>query len=165
MTISWNCPECERTSHTPWSPKDASLDCGQCGHRIATPAAVSGEQVLDRCVVCSCDELFLRKDFPQMLGVLIVIIGFAISTVFWAYRMPIAAFAAMFAVAAIDFALYFFVPNGLMCYRCHAQYHHPEDMGEFGAFELETHERYRQQAARLEQETAAKPVAGDTQAS
>jgi hypothetical protein len=99
--------------------------------------------------------MYIRKDFPQRLGVMIVVIGFAISTVFWAYRMPIAAFAAMFAVAAIDFALYFFVPNALMCYRCHAQYHRPNDMRGFGAFELETHERYRQQAARLEQQKAS----------
>ncbi len=161
MTISWNCPECERTSHTPWSPEDASLDCGHCSHRIATPQAATAEGGLEQCVVCGCDELFVRKDFPQRLGVLIVIIGFGISTVFWAYRMPIAAFAAMFAVAAIDFALYFFVPNALMCYRCHAQYHLPREMGEFGAFELETHERYRQQAARLEQQPAVKTPAGD----
>jgi hypothetical protein len=155
MTISWNCPKCEQTSHTPWSPSDESLDCFRCSHRIATPKAAAADSRLDKCVVCGCNELFVRKDFPQRLGVLIVIIGFAISTVFWAYRMPIAAFAAMFAVAAIDFAMYFFVPNALMCYRCHAQYHRPQEMRNFGAFELETHERYRQQAARLEQQKAS----------
>ncbi|MCG8586729.1 MAG: hypothetical protein MI757_18660 [Pirellulales bacterium] len=158
MTVSWNCPACERTSHTRWSPEDASLDCQHCGHRIATPQETDSDGKLTSCVVCGCNELFVRKDFPQRLGVLIVIIGFAISTVFWAYRMPIAAFAAMFAVAAIDFALYFFVPNALMCYRCHAQYRGSADMGDFGAFELETHERYRQQAARLEQAGASKPA-------
>jgi hypothetical protein len=152
MIISWSCPKCENTSHTRWSPADPSLDCSHCEHKIATPQTSSDDTGFEKCVVCGCDELFIRKDFPQVLGVAIVIIGFAISTVFWAYRMPIAAFAAMFAVAAIDFALYFFVPNALMCYRCHAQYHRPHDMGDFGAFELETHERFRQQAARLEQQ-------------
>jgi hypothetical protein len=153
MIISWNCSQCECTNHTRWSTADQSLDCLHCDRRIATPQAATDGGGLERCVVCGCDELFVRKDFPQRLGVLIVIVGFAISTVFWAYRMPIATFAAMFAVAAIDFALYFFVPNGLMCYRCHSQYHRPHDMGEFEAFELETHERYRQHAARLEQGT------------
>ena len=49
-----------------------------------------------------------------------------------------------------DLALYALVGNALMCYRCGAQYRNVDEIEQHGAFELETHERYRQMAARME---------------
>jgi uncharacterized C2H2 Zn-finger protein len=46
-------------------------------------------------------------------------------------------------------ALYLIVPDALMCYRCGAMYRDAKGMERHGAFNLETHERYRQQAARI----------------
>jgi hypothetical protein len=41
------------------------------------------------------------------------------------------------------------VPDSLMCYRCGAQYRQVGGLAEHGGFNLETHEPYRQPAARL----------------
>jgi hypothetical protein len=41
------------------------------------------------------------------------------------------------------------VGNALMCYRCGAQYRGVAEMESHGQFNLETHEKYRQLAARL----------------
>jgi len=49
--------------------------------------------------------------------------------------------------------LYMVVPDALMCYRCEAMYRQVKDMERHGAFNLETHERYRQQAARMAPQT------------
>ncbi len=47
----------------------------------------SGE--LQFCPLCMTDDLYIQKDFPKALGLAIVLVGFAISTVFWYYEMPI----------------------------------------------------------------------------
>jgi hypothetical protein len=60
-------------------------------------------------------------------------------------------FGILFATALIDLALFFVVGNSLMCYRCGAVYRGADQLDAHGPFNLETHERYRQMAARLSQ--------------
>ena len=102
-----------------------------------------------RCLVCSSTELFIRKDFSQRLGVTIVVAGIVVSSVFWEYRMPYWTYGVLFATALIDVVLYFTVGNVLQCYRCQAQYRGVPGSENHGGFDLETHEKYRQQRARL----------------
>jgi hypothetical protein len=71
------------------------------------------------------------------------------SSIAWAYSHLLLTFGTLFATALIDVVLYLIVPNALMCYRCSAQYRGLLGLENHGAFNLETHERYRQQAARL----------------
>jgi len=78
-----------------------------------------------------------------------VILGIVGSSVAWAYSLPILTFAVLFATALVDVLLYLIVPDALMCYRCGAQYRMADGMARHGSFDLATHERYRQQAARM----------------
>ena len=105
-------------------------------------------QAKSRCLVCPSTELFVRKNFPQRLGVAIVVIGLAMSCISWAYRDLFWTFAILFSTALLDVILFFVVPDCLTCYRCGARYTGTEEMSHFGNFNLETHEKYRQQAAR-----------------
>jgi hypothetical protein len=95
----------------------------------------------------------LRKDFPQRLGVAIVALGFIGSTIAWYYYWIYTAYAVLFATALLDVVLYFFVPAALVCYRCQAHYRHVAALDLHSPFSLETHERYRQQAARLAEQS------------
>jgi hypothetical protein len=79
----------------------------------------------------------------------IVVVGIVASSIAWGYTFVIATFAILFATALVDVVLYLIVPDALMCYRCGAQYRMAEGMSRHGAFNLETHERHRQQVARL----------------
>jgi len=106
---------------------------------------------LNGCLVCPSDQLFIRKDFPQRLGVTIVCVGFLASSVAWFYHQVILSFGILFGTALIDVILYIVIGNLLECYRCHAQYRGLGDMAAHGSFNLEVHERFRQEAARLEQ--------------
>ncbi|MGD9719642.1 MAG: hypothetical protein AB7O59_00310 [Pirellulales bacterium] len=116
---------------------------------MTVPAdAFDGEQ-LRRCIACPSTDLFVRKDFPQRLGVTIVVLGIVASSIAWAYTYTIATFAILFATALVDVVLYLVVPDALACYRCGAMYRLAKGMERHGAFNLETHERYRQQAARM----------------
>jgi DNA-directed RNA polymerase subunit RPC12/RpoP len=148
MNVSFCCPHCDQGVRLHFSATDTGLNCPQCGHAIAIPeGAIQGERVC-RCLVCPSADLFLRKDFPQRLGVGIVTIGIVGSCISWAMSEITLTFAILFATALIDVVLYLIVPDALMCYRCGAMYRQSEESGH-EPFNLETHERYRQQAARM----------------
>jgi hypothetical protein len=153
MNVSFACPRCEEGVRVEVSAGAGSLTCPQCAGEIAVPegAYVGGE--LNRCLVCPSTDLFVRKDFPQRVGAAIVIAGFALSCVTWNFYLTYWTFAVLFATAAIDIVLWFFVPNCLHCYRCDAQYRGLKGLEKHDGFNLETHERYRQQAIRLRQAT------------
>jgi hypothetical protein len=91
----------------------------------------------------------MRKDFSQSLGVAIVVCGAVVSSIFWAYRMPFWTYGVLFATALIDVVLYVTVSNVLQCYRCQAQYRGVPGLENHGGFDLETHEKHRQQRIRL----------------
>jgi hypothetical protein len=112
------------------------------------PGALDAER-LHRCLVCPSADLFVRKDFPQRLGVAIVTIGILASCVAWAYHQLIPTFVILFLTALVDVVLYLVVPNALMCYRCGAHYRSAPGLDSHSPFNLETHERHRQQKARL----------------
>ena len=108
---------------------------------------------LDACPWCLTTDLYTQKDFPQALGLMIVIVQFAISTVFWYYEMPIATYSVLLASALLDWALYPRVPDVTICYRCSCQVRgegsNPE--GRFQPFDLAIGERYRQERIRAQQ--------------
>jgi hypothetical protein len=106
--------------------------------------------------------LFVRKDFPQRLGVTIVVLGLAASCIPWYYSRPLWTFAVLFATALCDLVLYFMMGNALTCYRCGAQYRGLDERDQHGCFDLSTHERYRQQAARLAETRDNTPRAGSS---
>ena len=149
MNLTFACPSCQKAARVDVVAGESGLECPHCGQRIEFPATAYDGTKLDRCLVCPSTDLFVRKDFPQRLGVGLVALGFAASCVTWAYGMVIPTFAILFATALADVVLYAVVPDALMCYRCHAQYRSLQGHEGHQAFNLETHERHRQLAARM----------------
>mgnify|MGYP001362427607 CR=1 FL=1 len=91
----------------------------------------------------------MRKDFPQRIGVGLVVVGILGSSIAWAYGHLYFTFGILFATALADVLLYTFVGEQLMCYRCHAEYRGVGDLESHQPFNLETHERHRQTTARI----------------
>lgn len=149
MNITFTCPKCERDARCEIIPEQGALTCPHCQQDIRYPADAFEGDHLAHCLVCPSTDLFLRKDFPQRVGVAIVVVGFVASSIAWGYTLPIWTFGILFATALIDVVLYAVVPNALMCYRCGAQYRMMPGLERHGAFNLETHERHRQQLARF----------------
>ena len=135
----------------------SSIICTACGQSVAVPQGAiqvsekNAQPRLNRCLVCPSTELFVRKNFPQRLGIAIVVVGLAMSCVAWGHRDLFWTFGILFSTALLDVILFFVVPDCLTCYRCGARYTGTDGMSEFGNFNLETHEKYRQQAARERQ--------------
>ena len=155
MNILFCCPSCKNDVRSDFESDSTSLSCPECNTsiKLSTGCVESvneqGEGRLQKCLVCPSDDLFVRKNFPQRLGVTIVAIGFGLSCLTWAQHRVIATFAILFATAFIDVVLYVLVGEVVECYRCHARYSGVTDPVSHGGFDLEVHERYRQQQARL----------------
>ena len=148
ITVSARCPYCNDTISQRLEP-GRRVVCPACGQTFTDncPDLDDASQPA-RCVTCPSTELFVRKDFPQRLGVAIVVAGFAASSVAWYHHLVFWTFGILFFTALIDVLLYLIMGNVLECYRCHAQYRGLSALTGHAGFDLEIHERYRQQAAR-----------------
>lgn len=120
-----------------------------CQQSLALPADGVEQRRIQRCLVCPSTDLYVRKDFPQRLGVGLVAVGIVGSSIAWYYTNVFWTFGILFGTALIDVLLYAFVGDALMCYRCDALYRGVDEMDAHGAFDLETHEKFRQLAARV----------------
>lgn len=155
MDVTFSCSKCNHSVTCSFDRASQAIACPQCRLEYRIPADAFAGDKLHRCLVCPSHDLFIRKDFPQRLGVGVVVAGFVASSIAWYNYQIILTFAILFATALIDVVLYVFVGGVLVCYRCNAHYRGIEGSDEHGAFELETHERYRQQAARLSEQRQA----------
>ena len=151
MNVTFRCPHCDTVGDTDFGPQATEVACPHCHTKWPIPPGAIAGADLQRCVICPSTELFVRKDFSQSLGVAIVVVGGIISSVFWFYRMPLWTYGVLFATALIDVVLYVTVGNLLQCYRCQAQYRGIPGLENREPFNLETHEKHRQQRIRLGQ--------------
>lgn len=158
MNVTYTCIQCHHTERSELTRDTRELRCRSCGQALQIPQGAWVEDRLERCLACPSTDLFLRKDFPQRLGVLIVVLGFVASSIAWGLYHQYLTFAILFAVALIDLVLYLFVGEALMCYRCGAMYRGVPGQESFGHFDLSTHEKHRQLVARLQQQGAAPDV-------
>ena len=157
MRVHYACPNCDAPITLPLEESTRELVCAACGQSLPVPAGAIQREQVRRCVICPSEELYVRKDFPQRLGIAIVVLSVILSTITWYYRMIYLTYGIFFATAAIDFVLWFAMGNLLQCYRCQTQYRELTGLEQHSGFDLETHEKHRQQLIRLhEAEQAAK---------
>ena len=100
MNVTYACPACGEGTRSQFDADTTHLKCNACGQELAVPEdAVEGDRV-QRCLVCPSTDLFVRKDFPQRLGVLIVAVGIIGSSVAWYHAQLFWTFGILFATAA-----------------------------------------------------------------
>jgi DNA-directed RNA polymerase subunit RPC12/RpoP len=152
MNVSYPCPACHVSVRAEFTADSTEVVCPSCGFAILIPDDAVTDQRVNRCLVCPSTDLFARKDFPQRLGVTLVVLGFVASSIAWANYQVFWTFAILFITALVDLVLYIVMGESLTCYRCQAQYRGVDEIERHGGFELETHERYRQMAARVKEQ-------------
>ena len=107
--------------------------------------ADDSEKFLTQCPDCGCRDLFIRKDFPQKLGLAIVVVAAIAFLALAAKRETFYRGAWVLVVAAaIDAILYAIVPKVTVCYRCRAEFRDRPINPEHEGFELAVGEKYRQ---------------------
>ncbi|WP_165248157.1 hypothetical protein [Paludisphaera soli] len=151
MELTFECPHCRMIDHTESVEASGRALCRHClRERELAPDAFDAEGGLAKCPACGSADLYIRKDFPQALGLAIVTAGFAASTAFWYSERPLSAYLVLGSSLLLDMILYRWVPDVAVCYRCSSQIRGPgiDPGGRRGAFDLAVGERYRQERLR-----------------
>lgn len=151
MHVLFRCPGCEHPRRKQVAAGEVALVCDGCGWSRPLPEGDRDVAAPERCLVCGCGDLWRQKDFPQRLGLAMVALGAILSTVAWAYHLPATALGVLLGFALVDLVLFTFMKDVLVCYRCHARYRDVPFREDHPRFNLETAERYRIEAARLEE--------------
>jgi hypothetical protein len=103
-----------------------------------------GTDVLTTCPACGCRDLFVRKDFPQRLGLGIVVVAAVAFLVLAANRATFYIGAlVLVAAAGLDAVLYLMVRKITVCYRCGAEFRRAPLNPRHEGFELAVAEKYR----------------------
>lgn len=109
--------------------------------------ATGAEKPIDACPRCGCGEMFVRKDFPQKLGLAIVVVAAVAFLVLAARRGTFYIGVSVLAAAVvIDAVIYALVGRVTVCYRCRAEFRGAVNPGH-EAFELAVAEKYRGEQA------------------
>ncbi len=153
MELTFLCQGCGAVNHVQSLEAAERGVCSACGAgRSLHHEVIEGGQ-LRACPCCATSDLYIQKDFPQGLGLSIVIVGFVISTIFWYLEKPILTYVILLASALLDMMLYYRVPDVTICYRCLSQIRgagsNPENC--IHPFDLAVGERYRQERLRIEE--------------
>jgi hypothetical protein len=100
---------------------------------------------LNECPNCGCRDLFIRKDFPQKLGLSIVVVA-AVAFLALASSRQYFHLGVIVLIAAmlLDAVLYWFVPRITVCYKCRSEFRDRPINPAHEGFELAIGEKYRQ---------------------
>ncbi len=127
MNVTFRCQNCDSITREPYETNTTIFTCPACqtAHQIpsdALGADATGQIVVTRCMVCPGKELYFRKQFNQRLGITIIGLGFAASTVAYYNHHLIWVYGILFFTAGIDLLFYIFTGNLLQCYKCNSEY-------------------------------------------
>jgi len=93
------------------------LDCPNCAAVIDVDlAGWSNEDStrIESCVLCDCRHLYRQRDFNRGLGCSLVAVGAAL--VPWSFGLSLVV------LSLVDLALYYRLPESVVCYRCDTVY-------------------------------------------
>ena len=102
------------------------------------------KEPLKSCPACGCRDLFIRKDFPQKVGLAVVVVA-GMAFLILAAR-PATFYIGVWVLVVsvlVDGVLFFFVPKITVCYRCRAEFRGRPLNPRHGPFELAVAEKYR----------------------
>jgi hypothetical protein len=109
-TISRHCPQCKQ--YFPSEAHVGKISCPNC--KMKWGEITDMAQVFERCPLCECRQFYTTKDFNQLLGCFVMLIG--IILVPWTFGLSLPVF------ALIDWFLYRRIPAVTCCYRCGSEF-------------------------------------------
>jgi hypothetical protein len=147
VNVTFACPACDQPARTSCD-QASDWQCRSCDQRLHLNAA---EPTLPTCVVCGNHELYKKKDFPQWLGMSILVGALILSTITYASYQKWWSWSFLIGSAIIDGVMYLLVGDAMVCYRCQAHYRGAAKDHAHQPFEITIGERYRQERMRKEQ--------------
>lgn len=135
-SIHWRCPACLKPNENhdaaagtgPWK-------CSSCNvEQAAHPEALDAAGNLVRCPRCGCPDLYRQRDFNRRLGIGLIVVGAVLAPFTHYLSLPV--------FAAIDFLIYYFVPDVVICYHCQAALRGYPGQAGVPAFDLNISDKY-----------------------
>ena len=116
MRINFLCPSCSQENVLVTGESVENLRCEHCQAPLylQISESIAGLGLIDTCVVCGKDLFYLQKDFNRRLGCAILVVG-AITSIF-TYGLS------LLVAAALDWFLYYRLPEVTVCYFCNTIY-------------------------------------------
>lgn len=126
MQIRFHCPTDLCVAVIQFEPLEEAgptIECPRCHqrHSVTLTDAIRQEERVDRCSLCGCRELFVRKDFPQFLGFLIVVAAGLVS-IFTLKTHTFISWGVLVGAVLVDMVIYYLVGVVTVCYACRAEY-------------------------------------------
>lgn len=149
MHMAFLCPVCEQQTQCECNEQTTQLQCSHCDWVRNVPEGTIEQGAVKACVACGCEDLWKQRDFPQWLGIGLVALAAILSTIAVAYYEIVWAIGILLAFGLLDYVFYAVMPDVLVCYRCKSRFRHSSGESAVPRFNLETHERYRQEEIRL----------------
>ena len=88
MQLDFKCPRCEQTGRVTDGLNEDLLACPTCEFKRSIPASTWDDGRLAECLACGERDLWRQKDFPQAVGIGLVVLGGVLSTIAWAQYQP-----------------------------------------------------------------------------
>jgi hypothetical protein len=107
--------------------------------------AVDDHRHLRRCPVCGCDDLFARKELPQVTALVAIVLAAVVAMVLLGLQMVGWAIALLAIVGAIDLGIFLYAKRVLECYRCRSVFRDVPIRRGHPRWEASLAERYRRQ--------------------
>lgn len=146
MQIRYHCPTDGCVAIIEYEPLEGcgpTMTCPRC--KVAHPMRISDtlrrENRVDQCVICGGAEMFIRKDFPQRLGLAIVVV-FGLAAVYCFTFSVIAAWTVLASAVVLDLFIYVVIGKVTACYACRAEYRKCAMNPAHDGFDLATSEKY-----------------------
>ena len=146
MQIRYHCPQegCVAIiQYEPLKQCGESMECPRCHktNRMFVSDEIRQDNTVDACVVCNCKELFIRKDFPQALGLTIVVV-FGLAAIYYFRTNVLFAWSILGAAIIIDLLIYAVLGRVTTCYACRAEYRKAHLNPNHDGFDLAKSEKY-----------------------
>jgi len=146
MQIRFDCPTDKCVAIIEFEPLEScgdTMKCPRCHteHNMYITTTMRKEHCVDQCAVCGGRELFIRKDFPQKLGLLIVLV-FGAAAIYYFNKDLLTSWAILASAILLDLAVYYFIGKVTTCYACRAEYRRCVPNTTHEGFDLATSEKY-----------------------
>ncbi len=135
-TALWRCPKCLKPNEGD-APGDGAgpWKCSGCGEiQPAHPEAFAPEGHLNLCPICGCPDIYRQRDFNRNVGLVIIGLGAVLAPFTHYLSLPL--------FAGIDFLIYYFVPDVVVCYHCQGSLRGYPGMDEVPLFDMNISDKY-----------------------
>jgi len=146
MQIRYDCPTDGCVAIIEFEPLEEcgpTMQCPRCHteHPMTISESVRERNMVDVCAVCGCREFFIRKDFPQKVGLAVVIV-FGLIALYYFTISVLIAWGVLALAVLIDVVIYCLTGTVTTCYNCRANYRKYTPNPEHEGFDLATSEKY-----------------------